>query len=160
MEEISNYICSTEICIKKIRAGLIHTMAELYELVGQSVATSVQRIVRDTFFSSNFYVWKDKIIIYFFDELDAEKMTDYLISKLAYPVERQYIYELVCRIQQRIINKFYRDLDLYKAQQVMEIKILKDNQLLDLKQYIQIKKAYEKAFVRRTNYPHKRIRAN
>ena len=56
MEEIHNYICANEVCIEKVRAGLMHTMAELYELVGRSVATSIQRTVGDTFFSANYYV--------------------------------------------------------------------------------------------------------
>ena len=36
MEAIHNFVCEKEVCIEKVRAGLMHTMAELYELVGRS----------------------------------------------------------------------------------------------------------------------------
>ena len=158
MEEISYYICANEVCMEKVRAGLIHTMAELYELVGRSVAASIQRTVRDTFFSANYYMKDDKIMIYFYDELDTDEMTDFLIREKSYSVERQYVYEMVCRIQQRMINQFYKELDIYKTQHIIETKIPKNRQLLDNKQYKKLINAYEKAFINKANSPYKRIR--
>lgn len=160
MEEIQNYLCSNEVCIEKVRAGLVHTMAELYEHVGRNVATSIQRIVRDTFFSSNFYFKDDNIKIYFFDELEPGKITDYLMRKKEYPVERQYVYELVCRIQQKMINQFYKELDTYKTRHVIENRIPKNSQLFENKQYKRLESAYGKALDRRANSPYKRILAN
>lgn len=159
MEEIHNYICANEVCIEKVRAGLMHTMAELYELVGRSMATSIQRTVRDIFFSANYYVKDDKIMIYFYDELNPDEMTDFLMREKAYLIERQYVYELVCRIQQRMINQFYQELDIYKTQNFIDTKIPKNRQLPDNMQYKKLINAYEKAFIRRADSSYKRIRA-
>lgn len=159
VEEIQNYICTNEVCIEKVRTGLMHTMAELYELVERSVATSIQRTVRDTFFSANFYVKDDKIMIYFYDELDPDEMTDFLMREKPYSIDRQYVYELVCRIQQRMMNQFYQELDIYKTQHFIETKIPMNRQLLDNKYNKKLINAYEKAFIRRANSPYKRIRA-
>ena len=159
MEEIDNYICTNEVCVEKVRAGLMHTMAELYEHVERSVATSIQRTVRDTFFSANYYVKDDKIMIYFYDELDPDEMTEFLMREKAYSIDRQYVYELVCRIQQRMINQFYQELDIYKTQHFIDAKIPKNRQLPDNMQYKKLINAYEKAFTNRANSPYKRIRA-
>lgn len=159
MEAIHNFVCEKEVCIEKVRAGLMHTMAELYELVGRSVATSIQRTVGDTFFSANYYVKDDKIMIYFYDELNPDEMTDFLMREKTYLIESQYVYKLVCRIQQRMINQFYQELDIYKKQHFIETKIPKDRQLPDNMQYKKLINAYEKAFIRRANSPYKRIRA-
>lgn len=135
MEEIHNFVCEKEVCIEKVRAGLMHTMAELYELVGRSVATSIQRTVRDTFFSANYYVKDDKIMIYFYDELNPDEITELLMREKKYLIDRQYVYELVCRIQQRMINQFYHELDIYKTRHFIETKIPKDRQLPGNMQY-------------------------
>lgn len=159
MEEIHNYVCANEVCIEKVRAGLMHTMAELYELVGRSDATSIQRTVRDTFFSANFYGKDGKIMIYFYDELDPDEMTDFLMREKEYSIDRQYVYELVCRIQQRMMNQFYQELDIYKTKHIIETTIPKNRQLLDKKQYKKFVNAYKKAFISRANSPYKRVRA-
>jgi len=159
VEEIQNYICANGVCIEKVRAGLMHTMAELYELVGRSDATSIQRTVRDTFFSANFYDKDGKIMIYFYDELDPDEMTDFLMREKEYSIDRQYVYELVCRIQQRMMNQFYQELDIYKKQHFIKTTISMNRQLLDKKQYKKFVNAYKKAFVNRANSPYKRVRA-
>ena len=157
MKDIKNYLCESEVCIEKVRSGLIHTMAELYGIIGRSAASSIIRAVRDTFFSSNFYCKSGKIIIYFYDELDPDQITDYLMSEKEYLVERQYVYELVCRTQQKSINYFYKQLDNYKKGQI-EISISKDIQVLDHEQYKKFINEYNKAFVNRANSIYKRVR--
>ena len=98
-------------------------------------------------------------MIYFYDELNPDEMTDFLMREKTYLIESQYVYELVCRIQQRMLNKFYQELDIYKKQHFIETKIPKDRQLPDNMQYRKLINAYEKAFIRRANSPYKRIRA-
>lgn len=157
MEEICKYLCSTEICIEKVRAGLTHTMAELYEIIGRSVSTSIQRIVRATFFSANYYFQDDKIMIYFFDQLDPEEITNFVMSQKAIEIEYRYVYGLVCRIQQQVINQFYKALNSYKKEHCIDICISKSRPLSD-KEYKKFSAVYQKAFERRTKNPHKRIR--
>ena len=77
MEEIQNYLCSNWGGGGGGRGGGGGGGGGVYEHVGRNVATSIQRIVRDTFFSSNFYFKDDNIKIYLFDELEPGKIKDY-----------------------------------------------------------------------------------
>lgn len=158
MEEMQYYLCSREECIEKVRAGLLHKQNELYERLGRSMATSIQTTVRNTFFSANYYVKDGKIVIYLFDEVNPEAITDYLMREKEYPVERQEIYELVCRIQQRLINQFYGELDLYKKDKHLKSRIPKNGQLPDGFDYGKLITQYAKAIERRAQVPYKRIR--
>ena len=153
MEEIYKYLCSTEICIEKVRAGLTHTTAELYEIIGRSVSTSLQRIVRNTFFSVNYYFQDDKMVICFFDQLDPEEITDFVLTQKELKTDYQYVYELVCRIQQKVINQFYKELDNYKKNNNMDIFISKSRPLSS-KEQRQLLMALKK----RVEDPYKRIR--
>ena len=159
IEDMYKYLCSSEVCVDKIRMGLRHSVAELYNLMSRNIATSIQRRVRNSFFSANYYYKDGKMMIYLFDEVDPEKITDYLLDENKYLVERQYVYELVCRIQQKVVNQFYKELNSYKVQRVMEVRFSKDAGLFEKGDYDKYVRAYEKTLTIRATVPYKLIRA-
>ena len=159
IENMNDYICSTEECIVKIRQGLSHKMNELYEIIGRPIAISIQREVRNNFFSVNYYYIDNKLMIYLFDEVDPDKITAYLMFKRQCSVERPYVYALVCRIQQRVVNEFYKELDEYRKNNSFNVRITKSSVLADKKDYEKLTRVYQKALTKRLKSPYKRIRA-
>lgn len=159
IEDMDNYLCSSEECVDKIRLGLRHSLVEIYDLMSRNIVTSIQMRVRNSFFSANYYYKDEKLMIYFFDEVDPEKITDYLLHENKYLVERQYVFELVCRIQQKAVNQFYKDLNIYKVRHVMEVRIPKNTDLFEKKDCDKYVRAYKKTLTRRVTVPYKLIRA-
>ena len=155
MENMENFICSSESCVELVQEGLTRSTKELYDIIGRGIATSIERVARDRFFQSNLYYREKNLYIYLFDEINPEKITEFLMSTYEYSTEKEAVYGLVCRIQQKMINQFYKELDRFQKNGELYQRVICMNEKNDYQKY---KKKYQEAVERRGDMPYKRIR--
>lgn len=101
--------CNYEECIMKIKNSInTYSKNELYNLLPKSeylsIASKVKYLVTGPKLDS-----QEKIR--FSDELDPDKLTDYLLTYNNYSSNRDLIYACVCRFMVAPINEFYSDLN-------------------------------------------------
>ena len=146
MKDISKFLCSTEECLEKVLKNINeYSRSELYQIIDRSEFLSIGTNISN-FFSPAHH---DELgHIYLPDQLDPEKITDYLIRTKGYKTEREYICALVCQTMKKKINEFYKEVK--DSQKNRYIIFHTSNEKLRDK--------YKKELENRLKYPIKRLR--
>ena len=101
--------CNYEECIMKIKSSInTYSKNELYNLLPKSEYLSIASKVKHLVTGPKLDIQGK---IRFSDELDPDKLTDYLLLQKEYSSSRDLIYACVCRFMVAPINEFYADLN-------------------------------------------------
>ena len=140
--------CNYDECIMKIKNSInTYSKNELHDLLPKSeylsIASKVKHLVTGPKLDAN-------AKIRFSDELDPDKLTDYLITQKEYTSNRDLIYACVCRFMVAPINEFYSDLNK-EGISIRHYSVSSSLYNLDMEDYTNM-------FEARKALPHKRLR--
>jgi len=147
IKDISPYLCSREECLEDINNSIKScSRKELVSRIPHSELCSLDRNIRNMFFSCYY----DEVgNVFLFDEMSPKLVAKHVMCNMHYTLEEEVIYAYVCRVQMKMINEFYKDIQGEKRV-FRSSKVVSWNKRVD--------EEYCKLIENRLNYPIKRLR--
>jgi hypothetical protein len=150
--DISEFLIDKDLCVAKIKQGAATFMEQdLKHKISQNINLICSMQARN-FFSH----WYDSLgVVYLIDQVDPERVTEYIEKTRAPEINHDMLYALVCKKQQKLLNELYDELNNTNGVSYCIFM----NSPFNKKKFEKMKKEYIELCKQRKNEHPKRIRS-